>query len=67
MPAAAAVGCLSAEAIAPYPPGIPVLLPGELITADTLAHLRAMRAAGCSITGCADPELQTLEVLDTAP
>ena len=67
VPAAAAVGCLSAEAIAPYPPGIPVLLPGELITADTLAHLRAMRAAGCSITGCADPELQTLEVLDTAP
>ena len=62
--AEAAVGRLSAETIAPYPPGIPVLFPGELITSDALAHLRAMRAAGCSITGCSDPELRTLAVLD---
>ena len=37
----AAVGRISAELVAPYPPGVPVLAPGEVITAEALAALRA--------------------------
>ena len=61
----AAVGQLSAELICPYPPGIPVLVPGELITAEALELLRSMKEAGCSLTGCTDPQLRSLAVLDT--
>src|SRR4029078_5753221 len=37
----AAAGRISAELVAPYPPGVPVLAPGEIITAEALAALRA--------------------------
>ena len=60
-----AVGLRSAELVCPYPPGIPVLVPGEVISAGALAKLRALQAAGCSMTGCSDEELETLAVLVT--
>ena len=41
-----AVGRVSAESIAGYPPGIPALLPGERITAEVVAYLRELRAVG---------------------
>lgn len=63
VPAAQAVGRVSAELVCPYPPGVPSLFPGEAITEETLALLRAVRASGARIAGCADPSLQTLEVL----
>ena len=62
--AASAVGELSADLICPYPPGIPLLVPGEPITAEALSLLGALRAAGCSLTGCSDPELDQLAVLE---
>src|SRR6202000_526712 len=40
VPASSAVGRISAELVAPYPPGVPVLAPGELITAEALAAPR---------------------------
>jgi lysine decarboxylase len=61
--AGAAVGRISAELIAPYPPGIPVLAPGEVITADALAALRAAHADGGRIAYAADPTLATLQVV----
>jgi len=57
-----AVGRTSAELIAPYPPGIPVLAPGEQITAATLAALDQARAGGVRIAYAADPTLATLRV-----
>ena len=62
-PAAAAVGRTCAELVAPYPPGIPVLAPGELITRDTLSALAAAQAAGTRIAYAADPTLATVRVL----
>ena len=41
-----AVGRVSAESIAGYPPGIPALLPGERITAELVAYLRELRDSG---------------------
>ncbi len=61
--AAAAVGRVSAELIAPYPPGVPVLAPGELITADALDALREVRADGGRIDYAADPTLATFQVI----
>jgi arginine decarboxylase len=61
--AAAAVGRVSAELIAPYPPGVPVLAPGELITADALDALREVRADGGRIAYAADPTLATFQVI----
>lgn len=60
---AAIVGRASAETVCPYPPGIPILLPGEVITADVLAFLKGVLDAGGSVTGCADPTLGRLRVL----
>ncbi|MGZ4626803.1 MAG: aminotransferase class I/II-fold pyridoxal phosphate-dependent enzyme [Kineosporiaceae bacterium] len=63
VPADEAVGRVSAELVAPYPPGIPVLAPGERITAPALAALRAARDDGALIAYAADPTLATLQVL----
>jgi arginine decarboxylase len=57
------VGRVSAELVCPYPPGIPVLLPGEVITSTTLDYLQAVAGAGGQITGCQDCELKTLQVI----
>jgi len=57
-----AVGRVSAELVAPYPPGIPVLAPGERITEETLAALDHAREAGVRIAYAADPALATLRV-----
>jgi lysine decarboxylase len=65
VPAAQAVGRVSAELVAPYPPGVPVLAPGELVTAATVDLLREAAAAGTRIAYAADPTLATLQVTDT--
>lgn len=63
VPASAAAGRVSAELIAPYPPGVPVLAPGELITADAIASLREVKADGGRIAYAADPSLETFQVI----
>ncbi len=54
---------ISAELVCPYPPGIPVLMPGEIVTPAALDYLQQILALGGSITGCSDPTLQTLKVV----
>ena len=61
--AAAAVGRVSGELVAPYPPGVPVLAPGEVITAEALDALRAAQADGGRIAYAADPALATFQVI----
>jgi arginine decarboxylase len=63
VPARAAVGRVSAELIAPYPPGVPVLAPGELITAAAIDALLAIAADGGRIAYAADPSLSTFQVI----
>ncbi len=59
-----AVGRVCGEVVAPYPPGVPVLVPGEVITADALGALREAAASGVRIAYASDPTLRTWEVLD---
>ncbi len=63
VPLSEAVGRTCAELVAPYPPGIPVLARGELLTAETLAALGQARSAGVRIAYAADAGLQTLRVV----
>lgn len=62
-----AIDQVSADLVCPYPPGIPVLIPGEIISEPAIAYLQATLAAGGVITGCADPTLSTLNVLCQTP
>lgn len=52
------------ELICPYPPGIPLLMPGEVITTTAINYLKQILAAGGTITGCNDPTLQTIQVIN---
>ena len=58
-----AVGRVSAELVAPYPRGVPVLAPGEVITSAALDALCAARADGGRIAYAADPTLATVQVI----
>jgi arginine decarboxylase len=59
----AAVGRVSCESIASYPPGVPALLPGERISAETVAYLRRLAASGARLHGASDPAFETINVL----
>jgi arginine decarboxylase len=61
--ARSAVGRISAETAALYPPGIPVLAPGEVVSKEMLEGLRAEAAAGRRVAYCSDPTLSTLLVV----
>ena len=56
-------GEISAEAITPYPPGIPIVAPGERISAATIDYLRVGIAEGMYISGMADSTFETVRVV----
>ena len=58
-----AVGRISADLIAPYPPGVAVLAPGERITETILEGLIATQADGVRIAYATDPSLQNFRVV----
>jgi arginine decarboxylase len=62
VPLVQAAGKVSAETLCPYPPGIPAVLPGEIITSEAIAFLQQIQTAGGLIVGCADPTLQSIQV-----
>jgi arginine decarboxylase len=59
---AQAVGRVAAEAITPYPPGIPLVMPGERLGDDVVELLKALREAGNPISA-ADPSLDFVKVV----
>ncbi|KQK12139.1 uncharacterized protein LOC104583539 isoform X3 [Brachypodium distachyon] len=54
------LGEICGELICPYPPGIPVLIPGEVVTQDSLSYLINLRDQGMTISGAADGELTSI-------
>jgi lysine decarboxylase len=58
-----AIGRISCESIAGYPPGIPALLPGERIGSETVAYLREIVAGGARLHGASDPSFASVHVL----
>ncbi len=58
-----AVGRISCESIASYPPGVPQLLPGERISVEIVAHLEELATSGARLHGASDPLFRTIHVL----
>ena len=56
-------GLVCSEFVMCYPPGIPILAPGERITADILRYIKYAREKGCQLTGPEDPDIRSLNVL----
>ena len=56
-------GKVCSEFVMCYPPGIPILAPGERITAEILDYIEYAKAKGCSMTGPEDPDILRLNVL----
>jgi arginine decarboxylase len=59
----AAIGRISAELVTPYPPGIPVVAPGEVITGTIVEYLEAFVAAGGFVEGASDQTLDRFRVV----
>ena len=62
-PAEIAVGRISADLIAPYPPGVAVVAPGELLTEQIVNGLVASQKAGVRIAYATDPTLKSFRVV----
>jgi arginine/lysine/ornithine decarboxylase len=54
---------VAAELVSPYPPGVPVLAPGERISREAVDYLTSGVAAGMLIPDAADPSMETLRVV----
>ncbi|MCT4353898.1 aminotransferase class I/II-fold pyridoxal phosphate-dependent enzyme [Streptomyces sp. Je 1-79] len=63
VPLESAAGRIAAEMVTPYPPGIPVALPGERLTEPVLRYLRTGVDAGMNVPDAADPRLRTVRVV----
>ena len=63
MPLADSAGMVCSEFVMCYPPGIPILAPGERITQEILDYIEYARVKGCSLTGPEDPEIRNINVL----
>jgi arginine decarboxylase len=59
------VGCIAAETVSPYPPGIPRLIPGLLITQEIVDYLVKARDAGMYQEDADDEKLKKVLVVDT--
>jgi arginine/lysine/ornithine decarboxylase len=58
-----AAGRVAAEQITPYPPGIPAVVPGELLDDAVIDYLRSGQKAGMPLPDAADPQLEHIRVV----
>lgn len=56
-------GHVSGDYIIPYPPGIPLLIPGEVISKEIIKYIRVMQEAGMNIVGINEEMYNTIAVL----
>ncbi|SFL07206.1 Arginine/lysine/ornithine decarboxylase [Lachnospiraceae bacterium KH1T2] len=57
------IGRIVGESVMCYPPGIPILAPGEVITQDILEYIKFAKEKGCSMQGMESDDLSYLNVL----
>ena len=63
VPMKASVGLVAGEFVMSYPPGIPIVAPGERITPDVLEHILFAKEKGCFMTGTEDMKLDYINVI----
>ncbi|GIM27611.1 arginine decarboxylase [Clostridium polyendosporum] len=59
-----AVGEISGEMIMAYPPGIPIVCPGEQLSKDIIKYITILKNQNCQIQGSSDPYTNYIKVLD---
>jgi lysine decarboxylase len=47
-----------------YPPGIPILAPGERLTSEIIDYIRYAKEKGCVMTGTKDMEMNNIETVE---
>ncbi len=63
LPLSAAEGRICTEFVMCYPPGIPILAPGELVTAEIIEYIGYAKAKGCNLQGTEDFAVERINVL----
>lgn len=63
LPLDEAAGYICSEFVMCYPPGIPILAPGELITDEIIQYIKYAKEKGCQMTGTEDINIERLNVL----
>ena len=63
VPMRESTGLVAGEFVMSYPPGIPIVAPGERITPDVLEHILFAKEKGCFMTGTEDMNLDYVNVL----
>ena len=58
------LGRIAGEFVMSYPPGIPILAPGERVTPDILEHIEFAKAKGCFMTGPQDMNIDNIQVVE---
>lgn len=66
VPLAAAAGRVCAELLCPYPPGVPLLFPGEVISGAAVTALLGTLSSGGAVVGASDSTLDTVLVVADA-
>ena len=64
LPIEETAGKICSEFVMCYPPGIPILAPGELITPEIIEYILYAKEKGCSMQGTEDPKVERLNVLE---
>ena len=63
VPLEESAGYVCSEFVMCYPPGIPILAPGERITKEILEYIAYAKAKGCSLTGPEDPTIEHINII----
>ncbi|MBO5459076.1 MAG: aminotransferase class I/II-fold pyridoxal phosphate-dependent enzyme [Lachnospira sp.] len=58
-------GMICSEFVMCYPPGIPILAPGEMITTEIIHYIQYAKEKGCLVTGTQDMKIENINVVDT--
>lgn len=64
LPLSESTGAVSGAMVTPYPPGIPVLMPGEVITQETVDYIQACRQSGISVVGLQGQGNEIIQVVN---
>ena len=64
VPLKESVGLVSSEFLMAYPPGIPILCPGEIITKEIIDYVQALKSCNLYVQGTEDPEVENIKVVD---
>lgn len=64
VPIKESIGLISGEFLMAYPPGIPILCPGEIITSDIVTYVKQLKDTGLYVQGTEDPKVEYIKVVN---